>query len=68
MTDERLSISELIKLADDGIRLVISSEVASDRERDALMDTIALSSAASLLAIAKLLNYRFIGLLEGNHD
>ena len=63
-TDERLSISELIKLADDGIRLVNSG----DLEHDDLMDIIALSSATSLLAIAKLLNYRFIGLLEGNHD
>ena len=71
MTDDKvLSPKELIKLADEGIRLV-TSEIAKDLGRDALMDTIALSSAASLLAIAKLLdcaNYRSPILPGGHHD
>ena len=63
-TDKHLPISELIELAEGGIVLV-TSEIAKNLEHDDLMDIIALSSATSLLAIAKLLNYRFIG---GIHD
>ena len=59
-TDKHLPISELIELAEGGIVLV-TSEIAKNLEHDDLMVIIALSSAASLLAIAKLLNYRFIG-------
>ena len=59
-TDKHLPISELIELAESGIVLV-TSDIAKDLEHDDLMVIIALSSAASLLAIAKLLNYRFTG-------